>query len=151
MRDRQAIRLRGHHLFCMVVANAEAGDIYNPRFAANARAYHRRIKANPNQVIKVVASAGDTCAFCPSLNVAENKCRLYDYGLEANQIDLDILQPLGFEIDMKITVSELRNRIRSVFTSLPAMCYLDCPFGEVLHCDEGFHRLQKESDAESQR
>ncbi len=145
MESRQArINLRGHHLFCTMVCNAEADDIYNPRFGKNMRAYQRRMKTDPSQVIKIVATAGDTCAFCPSLNTADNKCLLYDYVPGANQIDVNILQPLGLEVGMEITVSELRKRIRNAFSSLPSMCYVDCPFREVLHCQEGLERLRSE-------
>jgi len=126
-----------------MVADLEADDVYNPHFAENMRAHQRRMKADPSQVIEIVATAGDTCAFCPSLNVADNKCLLYDYRPGANQIDLNILQPFGLEIGMEITVSELRERIRNTFTSLPSMCYLECPFGEVLHCHEGLQQLQE--------
>lgn len=138
------IKLRGHHLFCTMVSDAEADDIYNPRFGENMRTYQRRMKADPEQVIKIVATVCDTCAFCPSLNVRDNKCLLYDYRPGANQIDLDILRPLGLEIGMELTVSELRKRIISTFTSLPSMCYVDCPFREILHCHEGLEQLRSE-------
>ena len=126
-----------------MVADLEADDVYDPRFAENMGAHQRRMKADPSQVIAIAATAGDTCAFCPSLNVADNKCLLYDYRPGANWSDLYILQPLGLQIGMEITVSQLRERIGNTFTSLPSMCYLECPFGEVSHSHEGLQQLQE--------
>lgn len=142
--QKEEIKLRGHHLFCSMVSDAESGEIYNPRFMENMRYYQRRLRSNPDQVIKIVPTACDTCAFCPSLNVKDHKCFLYDYSPGANQIDLNILGPLGLKIGMELTASELRERIKKTFTSLPEMCYVDCPFQEILHCREGLRRLQQD-------
>ena len=137
------IRLRGHHLFCTMVSNTDRADVYNARSGENSRYYVNRMKADPGQVITIVATGCDTCAFCPSLNEGDNKCILYDYTPGANRIDIDILNPLGLEVGMEITVSELRERIKSSFESLPSMCYVDCPFGGVLQCSEGLQLLRR--------
>ena len=139
--EKTKVRLRGHHLFCIPVINVDSDPIYNPRFCANCRQYQQML-ADSSQVIEIVSACGDTCRYCPSLNEMDNKCKLYDYQPNANQIDVDMLEALALNIGDEITSSELKRRIKERFgTTLPPMCSWACPFESVCHCSEGLRKL----------
>ena len=142
--NKETISLRGHHLFCMNVADMTGDPIYNPKFCQNARSYQERL-SNPNQLVKIVPHCGDTCRYCPSWNEADNKCFLYDYQPGANQIDLTVLRKLGLNIGDEITAGELQRRIRDTYgNNLPTMCFTQCGFEDLLHCQQGLNKLQVE-------
>jgi len=139
--EKAKVRLRGHHLFCSNVMNLDDDPIYNPHFCANMRQYQQML-TNPSQVIEVVGTCGDTCRYCPSWNEKDDKCQLYDYQLNANRIDIDMLEALNLNVGDEITSSELRKRIKERFgTALPPMCSWACPFESVCHCGEELQKL----------
>lgn len=143
--DERPIRLRGHHLFCMNIADFTGDPIYNSKFCRNARNYQERLRNNPDQLVGIVPHCGDTCRCCPSWNEADDKCFLYDYHSGANQIDLKVLQSLGLSIGNEITISELRRGIKDAYgNKLPDMCFTECGFMDLLHCQEGLDKLQTE-------
>jgi len=142
---RDFIELRGHHLFCLNVTDMTGDPIYNPKFCDNFRKYQAMIESDPDLVIKVVGTCGDTCLYCPSWVSQDHKCLLYDYELGANWIDLHLLEALGWKIGEERTVRDLRRRISEVFQTLPEMCHVACPFQHLLNCAEGLSRLKKEA------
>ena len=134
------VRLRGHHLLCANVMSVEGDPIYNPRWCANLREYQQRM-GDPSQVIIVVSLCGDTCRYCPSWNGRDNKCELFDYQPNANQIDLDMLEALQLSVGDEITSGELKKLIKAKFdNTLPPMWW-DCSFESLCHCSNELRNL----------
>jgi len=143
--EKEAIRLRGHHLLCMNITDMTGDPIYNPTFCQNARNYQERLRNSPNQPVEVVPYCGDTCRYCPTWDETDDKCLLYDYQPGANQIDLAVLQGLRLSIGDKMTAGELRRRIRDVHgNKLPTTCLTYCGAMDFLHCQQGLDKLQAE-------
>lgn len=137
MNPESKLRLRGHHLFCMNVAQFDRYVVYNRDFSANAQRAGELMRRNPETKIEVVAGACDTCQYCPYLVGGEGRCQLYDYIEGADEIDRRMLDQLGLKVGQVITAAELRGLIAARFSELPTMCFLECPFRDVLGCSEG--------------
>lgn len=58
------IRLRGHHLFCMVLFT---GHGYDERFTRNMSELLRTLKSDEDASILLVAGDDSVCAACPNL------------------------------------------------------------------------------------
>lgn len=58
----QAITLRGHHLLCL---QTFTGRGYDSSFVANMNQLVRRLEADPEQEIRLVATGDSICACCP--------------------------------------------------------------------------------------
>ena len=138
------IELRGHHLFCSNIIDLKEDLIYNPKFCENFRKYQEKMSTQPDLTIRIVETCGDTCLYCPSWIEKDHKCMLYDYTPGGNWIDLHILEALGWNIGDERTVRELRHRISEAFLNLPEMCYIACPFQDLLKCVQGLERLKQE-------
>lgn len=140
--EKQAIRLRGHHLFCTTINNHEGDPVYNPQFCANMRHYQGMMRRNPNQLIRIVPTCGDTCLHCPSRSEKDNKCVLYDYYPDSNEIDMKVLSRLGLKVGDTILSGELRKKVKLAYGSeLPEMCFTECGFATKLGCAEGLRSL----------
>jgi len=86
-----AIRLRGHHLLCLL---SFSGEGYSPAFVERFRNLADSYR-NPGTVVQVLCSPDDACAACPHL--VGNGCTSPEDGPEGNVSALDaaVLGALG--------------------------------------------------------
>jgi len=89
--DSPGIRLRGHHLLCLL---SFSGDGYSPEFVERFRSLADSYR-EPGLVVRVLASPDDACAACPHLDAGG--CASPMDGPEADVAALDaaVLDALG--------------------------------------------------------
>ncbi|MDA8235703.1 MAG: DUF1284 domain-containing protein [Clostridia bacterium] len=126
--------IRGHHLLCML---GFRGEGYNEAFVANMGKVVKQYKGDSGLEITVADHHDDICRACPHLQ--EKFCRQSDGSDERlAAIDREVLVRLGLKPGQRVTLREIRERIKENIkpSHLAEICQ-DCRWLPLGFCQEG--------------
>jgi len=133
--DKDIMKLRAHHLLCF---HGFSGHGYDERFVENMRMMKERFLANPEMVIRIVASPDEICMACP--NLGENGCFKNgdpDEELKTREMDCSIMETTGIKEGDVRTVREAFDSVEKTIdaNALERICKT-CEWLQVGHCRE---------------
>lgn len=127
------LKLRGHHLFCLV---GFRGMGYSEEFAENMKNIHKGLKENPKTLIQLIDGVDHICEKYPEYK--EYHC------LDQNIFDKDkqILEKLNLQVGQTLTWEEVESRIRKYVTpeDIDVLCYR-CSWRSHGLCKGGIQRI----------
>lgn len=123
------IRLRGHHLLCML---GYRGMGYSEAYAANMSRVHERLRAEPETEVALIEGPDDLCVCFP-----EDRPSHCGNDAVFNK-DAFILNRLGLQAGEVHPWGELQERIAALVTpeDIPFWCAA-CPWLHYGVCEEG--------------
>ncbi len=124
-----AIRLRGHHLLCLL---GYRGMGYSDEYVRNMSKVHQQLREHPQTLVQLVTGPDDLCAYFPCNQ--PNHCQEDT----VHQRDRNIAQALGLDTDEAIPWQEIEERVaaRLVPSDIPQFCST-CPWLPYGVCEEG--------------
>lgn len=131
-----AIRLRGHHLFCLL---GYRGKGYSEEFCANMTAVYETLRTKPDTVVELVRGPDDMCKAYPpdKPNHCENE--------SVYRKDRNILRHLGLDTGMSKSWSDILRIVseRAVPEDIGRLC-AGCPWLPLGYCQEGVDLVRSE-------
>ncbi|SFE79791.1 hypothetical protein SAMN04487969_1075 [Paenibacillus algorifonticola] len=129
------IRLRGHHLFCLL---GYRGKGYSEGFCVNMTAVYEQLRQQPDTVIEIIDGPDDICKAFPTDKPShcQNK--------SVYQKDYAILQEVGLTIGSVAKWSDVCETVASriVPDDINRLCS-DCPWQPYGMCQEGIGHIRE--------
>ncbi len=128
------IRLRGHHLLCLL---GFRGMGYSEAFAANMAQVHTALRTHPESVVEITAGGDDLCACFPADQV-DHCCET-----TVSVRDAAVLQRLGLEPGNRLSWSEIWSRLQTAVepADIGRWCGT-CPWRPLGVCEEGIRKMR---------
>lgn len=129
------IKLRGHHLFCLI---GFRGMGYSEAYATNMKKVHAQLRSAPHTPFQLIEGADDLCAKFPC-----NEPYHCDAARVAEQ-DQKFLEKLQLQIGDVVTWADVERRVQTLVTQqvIHEVCF-DCQWREYGVCEEGVERVHK--------
>lgn len=123
--EKLPIKLRGHHLVCL---HFFTGEGYNPEFIENLKEI--LIRAQSGEEVEVCSGVDDVCTLCPF--VKERRCHYDKYAEnEIQKMDRSATELLKIETGMKVTWSDMRERLKGILKTWMADYCRNCNWRKV--------------------
>ena len=135
------LRLRGHHLLCIL---GFRGLGYDAGFTANMARIVRRVRAHPNALLELIVGPDSICAACPHLR--GHACRAGGTPrLRVPARDRAVLRALGLSVGARVTARQAYALVRARITptTQAARICAGCSWLPLGYCLEGLRALKK--------
>jgi uncharacterized protein len=128
MTDYNNLRLRGHHLLCLL---GYRGMGYSPAFCDNMTGIYEQLRQQPETVIEIVHGPDDICAAYPDNETKHCEGSVYE-------LDTRVLDRLGLTTGSRLSWQEALTRVgsRLVPDDIGKLC-TSCPWEHYGVCRDG--------------
>jgi hypothetical protein len=130
------IRLRGHHLLCLL---GYQGMGYSADFTANMTRIYETLQEQPETLVTLIEGPDDLCACYPT-GAKDYHC----LNQSVTQRDEQVIGRLGLQIGIQVKWSEVMNRVKDnlVPEDIQVLCYT-CSWRSLGVCEAGIRRIRQ--------
>jgi Uncharacterized conserved protein len=131
----QCIRLRGHHLFCLL---GYRGKGYSEGFCTNMTAIYETLRLQPQTIIEIMEGPDVICAAFPADQ--PNHC----HNASVYRKDQEILGELGLAVGNRLSWEDLCRLVADAIqpSDIHRLCH-DCPWEPYGLCQEGVAHIRQ--------
>lgn len=131
----QCIRLRGHHLFCLL---GYRGKGYSEGFCTNMTAIYETLRLQPQTIIEIMEGPDVICAAFPADQ--PNHC----HNPSVYRKDQEILGELGLAVGNRLSWEDLCRLAADAIqpSDIHRLCH-DCPWEPYGLCQEGVAHIRQ--------
>ena len=139
MASDEPIRIRGHHLLCML---GFRGLGYSDEFVSNMRRIVDRVMGDPDTVLELIAGCDAICEACPH-QVGGYCVKSSDSKGKIGTSDAAILAHIGLAPGTRVTAREAYKAVASTISpeDIGALFCVRCGWRELGYCAEGLAKL----------